>query len=920
MASGIRSKRLGALGAGLAAAAVVLFVFAGLVPAQQVHRNGFEGREVVWVKGATDALFSETLHDRTDQTAHAGQSSEHLQVTAEKGSFIYYEYPAGRAPVGEELSVSVWVKANRPGAQLLARLVLPHERNPKALDEPLTTLLRGDLYQQVGRWQRLELRRPTKLATDQQQMLRLELTRDVDFSDAYIDRLVLNVLGGPGFNEVWIDDLEIGPVVEAPSFQTTSRPVDRSRPDSPATSPRLPKRAAVVELNQSHLLVSGRPFLFRGIRHSDTPLKTLRDAGFNTIWVDYATAPGLLDEAVNLGFWLVPALPVTRGQAPQASPEDLGREVGRFLESDAVLFWDLGGALLTEDEAKVARTAQTVRAADPQRPLGADVWDGFRPYSRNLDLLGVHRWPLMTTLELTQYREWLNQRRLLARPGTFFWTWVQTHLPEWYMSLVYERDDSKGFDEPVGPQPEQIRLLTYLALAAGSRGLGFWSDRFLADSHQGRDRLQTLALLNQELQMLEPLLVTSDAPRWIGTSIPEVQAAVLRTERGVLVLPMWLGKGAQYVPGQSAAAWLSVVVPDVPAGTQAWRLSPGEVRTLKTERVAGGTKVTVPEFGLTTALLFTSDNGPTGFIVRCQNYAAHRNLKLAAQWSYDLAQGELDKVVKIHSLLEQAGHSVPDAAALLDNARERLRACLEHWNNEAYSEAYAEAQRAVRPLRILMRAEWEKAIRDLDTVGASPYAASYYTLPRHWEFLNQVKESTAGVNVLPDGDFEQSAPNGPATWVKQETTLDVVSCTAQRVKDQPQEGRQCLMLEIKPTDAKAAPSALERTFLAANSPVVRLQPGTLVRISGWVRIPEPIYLSPDGALLYDSIGGEPLAVRLTGKTAWKKFTLYRRVPASGAVNVTLALTGVGKVFFDDIRIEPLSSTTTAKGPSAGGPP
>ena len=70
-----------------------------------------------------------------------------------------------------------------------------------------------------------------------------------------------------------------------------------------------------------------------------------------------------------------------------------------------------------------------------------------------------------------------------------------------------------GFAEPIGPQPEQIRLLTYTALGAGCRGLGFWSDRFLADSHTGRDRLLQLALLNQELQMLEPLLVTAQPPR-----------------------------------------------------------------------------------------------------------------------------------------------------------------------------------------------------------------------------------------------------------------------------------------------------------------------------------------------------------------------------------------------------------------------
>ena len=59
-------------------------------------------------------------------------------------------------------------------------MVLPRERKPGNLAEPLTTILRGDLYQLAGRWQRLELRKPTKLAKDQQQLLRAELKRDVD--------------------------------------------------------------------------------------------------------------------------------------------------------------------------------------------------------------------------------------------------------------------------------------------------------------------------------------------------------------------------------------------------------------------------------------------------------------------------------------------------------------------------------------------------------------------------------------------------------------------------------------------------------------------------------------------------------------------------------------------------------------------
>ena len=107
------------------------------------------------------------------------------------------------------------------------------------------------------------------------------------------------------------------------------------------------------------------------------------------------------------------------------------------------------------------------------------------------------------------------------------------------------------------------------------------------------------------------------------------------------------------------------------------------------------------------------------------------------------------------------------------------------------------------------------------------------------------------------------------------------------------------------TTTASSPEALERTFLAVDSPKVRVAPGTLVRISGWIRIPQAITATADGALMYDSVGGEPLAVRLTAPMGWKKFELYRRAPSSGEVSVTLALTGIGSAHFDDVRIEPM---------------
>jgi hypothetical protein len=42
-----------------------------------------------------------------------------------------------------------------------------------------------------------------------------------------------------------------------------------------------------------------------------------------------------------------------------------------------------------------------------------------------------------------------------------------------------------------------------------------------------------------------------------------------------------------------------------------------------------------------------------------------------------------------------------------------------------------------------------------------------------------------------------------------------------------------------------------------------------------------------------------------GTGGWKQYHLYRRVPPSGKVAMTFALTGFGTAYIDDVRIEPL---------------
>jgi hypothetical protein len=177
--------------------------------------------------------------------------------------------------------------------------------------------------------------------------------------------------------------------------------------------------------------------------------------------------------------------------------------------------------------------------------------------------------------------------------------------------------------------------------------------------------------------------------------------------------------------------------------------------------------------------------------------------------------------------------------------------------------------------------------------------------------MDRLKSQPFAGNLLPDGDFEIPEDSAPRGWLPQEMKLDDVDFVAKRSTEEPHAGRQSLMLQVTPKNPQQAPAALERCYLGIHSPDVSQPPGTLVRISVWVRIPKALTGSVDGALVYDSAGGEPLAVRLTEPTPWKEYVSYRRVPASGKIHVTLAMSAMGAAFFDDVRIEPLTGGSIA---------
>ncbi len=953
----------------LAAAVVVAGVV--LVPAQaeQIHRHQFSGRQLMLVRSDANVRVDEAEHDISTIAFKSQPASEHIKLKAEAATgdaaFIHYYYDTPPAPMNELLTAGVWVKATKAGIQLRVRVVFPKEPDPANPQLPLTTLIVASTYpaEKTRQWWKLTLDDAPALLTKHLPVLQTKTGREVNTTGAYVDRLILNLYTGPGAVEVWVDDLDIGPV----------KPPLRAAPGGggiPGVVVKQPKggetvlnpRGRQVEQRGGQLFVDGKPFLFRAIRHTGTPLHVLRQTGFDSLWLPPDAAPELLDDANREGWLVVPMTPLATGTGDE-TPASLNREaeelaafIRKFGGTD-VLFWDLGGGRTAEQSDRVYRTFEVIRTQDPRRPRGADVWDGYQAYSGYLDVIGAHRWPLFTSLDMSRYRDWLTQRKTLTADRATFWTWIQNHLPDWYIANVLQQNPNEPFNDPIGPHPEQVRVMAHIALACGCRGLGFWSDRFLADSHHGRDRLQGMALLNAEIDMLSPvLLAATERTQWLSTSNPNVKAALLRGERGAVLLPIWFGPGMQFVPDQGAVKSLKILVPLVHDGADPWLISPAGVECLShhAEKKTGGTELTIPEFDLVAPVVFTNDRA--GLVVWWQDYT-RKYSRLAALWALDLAAVEYKKVQTIHDKLTAMGIEVRGADTLFRLATRHHEEARRKFSEELYDKAYLDAMRSLRPLRVIMRDHWDQATASLDTPTASPYAVSFFSLPKHWELFNTVQNSRIAENALPYGNFEFSgklAPEGVRVdalpgWSARFGTLDKVNVAAgiipaekQSEKPEPRKapepikgmfapsrpivapdegytapqpdlGKSLLRLEVrhrrergtdgKPQKPSEAP--LERTFLAVDSPTVKLPPGTLVRISAWLRVPQEIQGSVDGVLFYDDASGEQLGLRISQQQQWKKYHLYRVVPASGQIAVTVALTGVGVAYCDDILIEPL---------------
>jgi hypothetical protein len=870
---------------------------------EQPARETFESAEASWRFSSADVQYRIEAHRRVLGQGRSGSNCESIAVTAAHGSYLYITHPIANCRVVSELAVSLWLKANRPDLQILARVVLPNTRNPET-GKPFFALVRGSSYKQVGTWQELRVANFPQLVERQVRVLRAQHGSQIDSRGAYVDLTVINIYGGEGPTQVWIDDLEATGVVLADGNLQLASAASSDTGVATMASP-----AHSVRLSGTILSVDGRPIFPRIVEHQGEPLAQLAEMGFNGIRVSEPPSATLLAEAERAGMWIVAPPP-----SLSSGLNSNGRSATEPMPAmyDRVLAWSLGQGLTARDYDQIVDVARRLRVADRSRsrPLLCAPETDLLRYSRELrDLLSVYRFPLSTSLQLTDYGNWLRERQRLARPGTPFWTVIQTQpaasmRAQWaaFGQSLSQRNVAGGLDS------DALRLLAFTAVGAGVRGLEFASHSPLdASDNETRMRALTLSILNAELDLAEPWAAAGNYLTTADSNDPHVKAVLLQYESSRLLLVTRAGPDAQYVPlhGATPASRpgqdsVSFVVPGVPESHDLIELTAGGLRPLKHKRVTGGTLITLDDFDTSAYVLMTPDPLVINVLSRRLAEVASRNaLRQRELVTRTLAQVEAVERRLPGEVRDEGFSQALNAAARrsLDEADAALRA----GNQRA---AFVAARRANVPLGQLQRKHWERARASVaGATVASPLAGSFGTLPDHWQLMAALPASVEQPNRLPAGDFEELQSMLQVGWRQFLHSIDGIETSVEVSPGGTAKGRSCLRIEVRPKDPASAATLVETAPVWVTSPPVQVRRGEIVRVRGKVRVATPIRGSVDGLLIVDSFGGEALAERFGTTKDWEEFLLYRAAPSDGEMTVTFALTGFGEAMIDDVEIQ-----------------
>ena len=854
----------------------------------------FDGSQTSWTRHESDCQISgDRWEQRRTVDVQRESGIEQIRFQCGNGTRVLVAHPVTPAFVIDELGASLRIRGTHRGVRIGVRVVLPHTPSP-AGDGPMSTILFGPATRGSGAWETLAFGRTNtihSLLKTELWMLRGEFGPDVTLRDAYVDRVVLNLYTHPGSSLVETDDLRLSGVVDASA-------VANDRPVSETTKPKadlnvmqasamidIEKQPALARRDGTLLMVRQRPFFPRVIEYNGEPLEFLQSLGFNTIELRTPPTDEQLKQAAALDLWFIAPPPNSVGLSP----------IG--FKFDPVLAWSLGRHLTDRDLDSLPQRVREIRESDQRenRPLIANADSHWSQIAAPADVLSLGREPIGSSMLASRYGDWLERNTQSIRSTKPFWADVQTQT---LAAVSQQAAATAGTVPPTPVEFQQLRFLSVEALRAGARGLRFLS-RSPLNQNDPATRLRALSIeyTNRWLSQIEPWVVGGVVMGQLSTSDSSQRVTAINTNRARLLLVQRPTHLEQFWAGDVPVTEVNFTDADSVFTSRVYQLTDVDLKPLPSTRLPSGTGIRIPDCPMIATVVMTDDSLVTRQLLQSFDQPGEPSMwdmhsQLTTQWlaieqliSREMAEvgqrtaaqsGWLNEaVIAVQSAAQQTGMaSTTTAQPLLDRADQRLAMC---------------------------RREMQSGpLNQFASKTSSPLLSHASLVPSHWRLANQLSIVDASINSLAGGDFENLDLMKRSGWENQRTDETWLQAGVQLAREAAREGVYGLRMSVASSRGNAA---VESTPLTVSSPSIDVPAQRLVRVHGWVNVPQTIAGSEDGLIVRDSVGGGDLCERIPVTNGWREFTLYRATDSDTPFRVQFQMTGIGVAMVDEVTIQ-----------------
>ena len=837
----------------------------GKLSAVPAHVHQMDGQSPVLKPLLTGSGFVLDRQMLDTLNSRFGRSAERMQLRGPAGRMAHFAYPIPPAPVIREFEVRADVLSNRPGVMLAVQVILPRAINPKT-GRAFELLVRAANPGHGASWETIALDNLPELLADHARVARAQHGETLDEREAYVSQIVFLVPGGSGVTDLIVDRVQVFGVLnrqQTPIHQTSATT------SLPATE--------YLDRRQEKTNPVPRVFQWQG-----EPFQSLQQLGFNAIGMNRLPTTDQLQQAEQLGLSIVCPPPLVK----QLNSQGIGAEYG------PVIAWDLGEQFSPGDFSHVAAWEQLVSRTDPvsTRPTVLAPQIYALEASRISDIVMTGRAVLGSDLSVREHVAWLNQQQRLTRPGTPIWIRVESQLnPSQQLQVAALSQNAAA---PTDATYAQLTALTSAAMSVEAGGFYFASHEGLGSVDTTISRRSTsLHLTNLRLQLAEAWIATGNKISTARSSQSQLSALVLQAERSHLLVPMWWSARLRSPTTMREAGPVSFIVPDVSESSDAYLVTLSGLQRVRHQRVTGGVRVTVPHLPFDSFVLFTDDPQAIAQVSRYLRRIALQATKMRR----DLANSRL-------STTAQSLARFPAAMELtqqLELAKNELAACDRSLAANSFQSAYLEADRVE-----LILDQLEQHLLLQESEGYDSIAVQDGPLPLAERALlrKSLTRLPVTTNLLASGGFEDLQALLNSGWRHQQLELDGVTSAVRLSPKSPHSGSYCLELEARSLSETESSVVVPTAPVWISSVPVRVQSGDLVEITGVARIVDPLLGSVDGLQVFDSLGGPDLALRIHEAPIWQPFRILRAATSDADVNVTIALSGLGKAQVDDVAL------------------